>query len=259
MRAAGLLIASGTIFTPMKTCLTILVLFVATVCGFAELTVFSASSTTDVMKELAALYEAEGGEPIRFNIAASGALARQIDAGAPADLYVSANTKWMDFLEKNGRLEPDTRMDLVGNSLVLIAPKESKMTWVGFPQNLSEYLAVGDFRSVPAGAYAKAALSFLDWMDAVKERLIQGSNVRTVLLYVERGEVDAGIVYLTDARQSSRVKVLGTFPTDSHAPILYPAACISGCHSAARDFLGFLAGPQAETVWERYGFIRTLP
>jgi len=220
----------------------------------AELTVFAAASTTDVMEELAAAFTAKGGEEIRFNFASSGALARQIDAGAPVDLYVSANKKWMDFLEGKGLIAADTRVNVVRNSLVLAVPKDSTMTFEEFPGNLKGPLAVGDFQSVPAGMYAKASLESLGWLDTVKDKLVMGSSVRTVLMYIERGETDAGIVYLTDAMRSNQVKVIGTFPADSHAPIVYPAARLKGAGDSAAAFLEFIQSDEGTALWKKYGF-----
>lgn len=237
----------------MKRFLAILLLVCTAIVAPADLTVFAAASTTDVMKELAAMFRESGGEEIRFNFTSSGALARQIDAGAPADLFVSANTKWMDFLEGNNLLIDGTRVELARNSLVLIAPKDSTITFEGFPGNLRGMLAVGDFKSVPAGTYAEASLRSLGWLDGVSGKLVKGTNVRTVLMYVERGEVDAGIVYLTDAMQSDKVKVLGTFPEDSHDPIVYPIAACSD-KAAAMDFLTYLKTDEAKAILKKHGF-----
>ena len=222
----------------------------------AELTVFAAASTTDVMQELAEKYKAGGGEEIKFNFASSGALARQIDAGAPADLFLSANTKWMDFLAEKKLLLDETRSDLVKNALVLIAPRDSAMTYDDFPGNLKGMLSVGDFKSVPAGTYAEAALKALGWLDAATPKLVKGTNVRTVLMYVERGEADAGVVYLTDAMQSDKVKVIGTFPAESHPAIVYPVACLKTGESA-RGFLDFIQSDDAKAIWKKYGFAPT--
>ena len=243
----------------MKTLLMSLTIAFLAFCCRGELTVFAAASTTDVMNELAEQYEAAGGESIRFNFASSGALARQIDAGAPADVFVSANVKWMTFLEDKQLLVPGSRADVVENSLVLAAPLDSAMTYEGFPGALTGRLAVGDFKSVPAGTYAEAALRSLGWLDIVARKLVKGSNVRTVLMYIERGEVDAGIVYRTDAMQSKRVKVLGAFPASSHPPIIYPAARLKGGSASAQTFLDFVQSPDGLAVWEAYGFERIAP
>ncbi len=233
----------------------ILILILTASAARSELTVFAAASTTDVMRRLAAGFEEGGGEKIRFNFAASGALARQIDAGAPADIFVSANPNWMDYLEEKNLLISGTRRNIAGNSLALVAPLGSVMSFEGFPSNLTGKLAVGDFQSVPAGTYAQSALKSLGWLDAVQEQLVKGSNVRMVLMYVERGEVDAGIVYLTDAKQSGKVRILGTFSPDCHPPIVYPAAACSTNKPATR-FLRFLDSAEARRIFKSHGFYK---
>jgi molybdate transport system substrate-binding protein len=234
--------------------LTTLLSVLFSVAAQAGPTVFTAASTTDVMKELATAFEQNGGEKVRFNFASSGALARQIDAGAPADLYVSANVKWMDFIEGKALLETGTRTDIARNTLVLVVPQSSSLTFEGFPQELKGRLAIGDPKSVPAGAYAQSALEALKQYDAVKEKLIKGKDVRTVLLYVARNEVDAGIVYSTDAKSSEKVKTLGSLPAESHPPIIYPAACLKGAAPSARKFLDFMKTEKAKAIFKKHGF-----
>ncbi|MBN2685023.1 MAG: molybdate ABC transporter substrate-binding protein [Pontiellaceae bacterium] len=243
----------------MKKCITLALLLCVAACSKPKdraetISVFAASSTTDVMKELAEKYKENGGAEITFNFASSGALARQIDAGAPCDLFISANVKWMDFLDEKSLLANETRADIARNTLVLIAPTDSDMTFEGFPDNLKGKLAVGDFKSVPAGTYAQAALTKLGWLSRVEDQLIKGDNVRTTLLYVERGETDAAIVYRTDAIQSDKVKTLGTFPADSHPPIVYPAARLKQGRGSADDFLTFILSEENRAIWEKYGF-----
>lgn len=254
----------------MKKHRVVLLTMIFSVVVHADFAVFAAASTTDVMEELAERFEAEGGETVRFNFASSGALARQIDAGAPAELYVSANTKWMDWLAAQGLLEAEP-VPVVRNELVLIAPLTSRISndeqgmskdtvrrstffthHSAVPQGM---LAVGDFQSVPAGTYAEAALTSLGWLDDVQGRLVKGASVRTVLMYIERGEIDAGIVYRTDALQSDRVNVLGTFPSESHPPIVYPAACLKGSGDSAKAFLDFIRSPAGRDIWKTYGFV----
>lgn len=222
----------------------------AAVTAAAELTVFAAASMSDAMKSLAEAYEENGGGEIRFNFASSGALARQIDAGAPADLYVSANIKWMDWLEANNRIKSKSRFDLAANSLVMIAPKNSNAK---FSDQIQGRVAVGDFKSVPAGMYAEEALKAKGWLERLRPKLVMASNVRTALLYVERGEVAAGIVYATDAKASGKVKVIGTFPKESHSPIVYPVAACSEKSSTA-NFLAFLKTDTAKTILKKHGF-----
>jgi molybdate transport system substrate-binding protein len=221
----------------------------------AEVMVFSAVSTREVMEEAAAAFHAAGGETVRFNFASSGALARQIEAGAPAEVFVSANVHWMDDLVGKGLVETASRRDLARNELVLVVPRESRLTLLDFPRRLSGRLAVGDFTSVPAGAYARAALLHAGWLGAVQDRLVKGANVRTVLLHVERGEAEAGIVYATDARRSTKVRVLHVFPAGSHPSIVYPAACLKGAGRPAAAFLELLAGAGNGEIWRRHGFL----
>lgn len=208
----------------------------------AELTVFAASSMSDVMEEIGAAY----GGAVRFNFASSGTLARQIEAGAPADVFVSANTKWMDALAEKQVILPETRFDFAVNSLVLVAPKGSALAFDG---RIPGRLAIGDVGSVPAGLYAREALNYMGW----NPELVMGSNVRSVLMYVERGEAAAGIVYVTDALASGKVTVVGTFPPASHSPIVYPVAACSDNEEAMR-FLAFLQTERAQVILGRFGF-----
>ncbi|MEI6891677.1 MAG: molybdate ABC transporter substrate-binding protein [Pontiella sp.] len=237
-----------------RTLLSILSILFIALQSHAALTIFAAASTTDVMKELAAAFENNGGETVRFNFSSSGALARQLDAGAPAGLYISANVKWMDYIEGKNLLEKETRIDIAQNTLVLIAPQSSTLTFEDFPEKLNGRLAMGEPKSVPAGAYAQAALESLGLFDAVRPHLIKGKDVRTVLLYVARNEVEAGIVYSTDAKSSTKVKILGTFPSESHLPIIYPAACLKDAPTAAKDFLKFLKSDPAKNIFQAHGF-----
>ena len=216
-----------------------------------ELTVFAAASLTDALKELARTFHAQTGIPIRFNLASSGVLARQIEAGAPADVYISANTEWMDWLETRSVLQPQTRFDLAANTLVLIVPAGSTQPFDG---TIDGRIAVGDFKSVPAGRYAQEALLYMGWLETLRPHLVMASNVRTALMYVERGEVEAGIVYATDAKRSAAVSVAGTFPPEAHSPIRYPAAACSPKQEAV-TFLEFLTTPPAGIILESHGFI----
>lgn len=229
----------------------ILCLVLATVLSAnAGTAVFAAASMADAMKELSAAYTEGGGEAVRFNFASSGALARQIEAGAPADVFVSANTEWMDWLDAKGCTESASRFDLAANTLVMISPKGSGLAFNG---KLDGRVAVGDFKSVPAGMYAKEALAHLGWLQHLRPRLVMASNVRTALLYVERGEVAAGIVYASDAKASDRVAVVGTFPPESHSPIAYPVAACSKSKAAA-GFLAYLKTDAAKAILKKHGF-----
>ena len=159
----------------------------------------------------------------------------------------------MDVLEEKNLLISGTRRNIAGNSLALVAPLDSVLSFEGFPSNLKGKLAVGDFQSVPVGTYAQFALKSLGWLDDVQEQLVKGSNARMVLMYVERGEVDAGIVYLSDAKQSGRVCILGTFPSDCHPSIVYPAAACTE-NKSANQFLSFMDSPEAMRIFKSHGF-----
>jgi molybdate transport system substrate-binding protein len=232
--------------------------------GYAQdagksVTVFAASSLTDGLKEIAALYEARTGVKVTLSFGASSTIARQIDQGAGADVFVSADEDWMDFLQKQGRIVEATRHDLLGNRLVLIAPHGAAPIAVAPHFDLwgalkGGRLAVGDPASVPAGKYARAALTSLGVWDSVSPRLAQAENVRVALQYVARGEAPLGIVYATDAKSENAVSVVGVFPAASHPPIVYPAALTRTAAAQAKDFLAFLEGPQSRAVFEKDGF-----
>ncbi|SLM28085.1 molybdate transporter subunit; periplasmic-binding component of ABC superfamily [Desulfamplus magnetovallimortis] len=223
--------------------------------------IFSAGSTINAVTDICNLFiEKKMGE-ITPSFAASSTLAKQIDQGAPADIYLSANPKWMDFLEKNNMLEPGTRFDLLGNRIVLIAPLNSTMTITidkGF--DLAgvlgdEKLAMGDPDHVPAGIYGKQALESLGVWDSVTLKVARSKDVRAALALVERAEAPLGIVYSTDAAISKKVKVVGVFPEESHPPIIYPVALVAGnATPSARSFMEFLKGEDAKAIFEKYGF-----
>lgn len=223
--------------------------------------VFAAASTTDVMKELGkAFAKQNSGTKVLFNFASSGTLAKQINAGAEADVYVSANVKWMDFLEQHKRIKPESRFNFARNELVLIAPKSTPFKAemrpeMNLPEAFEGFLAVGEFKSVPAGTYAEEGLTTLGWLDDFENRLVAGSDVRRVLMYVASGEASAGIVYGTDAKQSESVVIAGTFPQDTHKPIIYPAAMVAGVENSAAEFVEFLKSEKAENIIVSYGFI----
>ena len=224
-------------------------------------TVFAAASMTSVLDALAPAYQARTGVRVVTSYAGSSALAKQVVAGAPADVLISANPQWMDHVQEKGALVPGTRRDLAGNALVLIAPAGTTWTLAvgaGFP--LAEHLgtgrlAMGDPDHVPAGIYGKAALEHLGVWARVRGRVAPMANVRAALALVERGEAPAGIVYRTDAAITPRVRVVDAFPPDSHPPIRYPAALVAGHdRQAARDFLAHLFSAEAAAVFRRFGF-----
>ena len=241
----------------------LLFLFIAVPARAAEsslpaVTVFAAASTSDLMNELIGRYEAGS---VRASYASSFALAKQIVNGAPADLFLSADQESMDFIASKKMLVEAMRRDLLGNRLVLIAPVQSPLSLhiePGFdlPHALGDRrLAIGDPDHVPAGVYGKKALESLGVWSAVENKLARTEDVRAALALVARGEVAMGIVYETDARISDRVKVIDVFPSDSHPPIAYPVAVISGHDgSAVRRFYDYLSTSDAEAIFTKYGF-----
>lgn len=224
------------------------------------ITVYAAASLTDVVGELDALFTQSSGIPVKLSIGASSALARQIEAGAPADIFISADQDWMDYLDARSRIRKASRRNLLGNRLALIAPADSTVQLriePGFPLLDALHggrLATGDPDSVPAGRYARGALMSLGvWID-VADRLVRAEDVRTALAWVARGEAPLGIVYETDARVERRVRVVGIFPAGSHLPIVYPMALTPSASADAARFAEFLQGPAARAVFERHGF-----
>jgi molybdate transport system substrate-binding protein len=227
-----------------------------------ELTVFAAASLTDAMKDVSTQWAQAGHQPLRMSFGASSTLARQIEQGAPANLFASADERWMDYLAEKKLIVASTRKDLLGNELVLVvaADKPQHVT-IGTGFNLLGLLgpngrvATGDPAHVPVGIYAEQALKRLGIWDAVSPRLARTDDVRSALLLVERGEAPAGIVYATDAAVSKAVMIAGTFPPNSHDPVSYPfAATQSGDTPDARALMAFLAGPQAREIFVKRGF-----
>jgi molybdate transport system substrate-binding protein len=227
----------------------------------APLTVFAAASLTNVLQDIGGAYTRQTGRAVRFSFAGSSALARQIEAGAPADIFVSADQDWMDYLQSKQKLRESTRVDIVSNVLVLVAPAESRLSLKigpGFPivaaLGREGRLATGDPASVPVGRYAQSALTRLGVWSAVSPRIVGADNVRTALNFVARGEAALGIVYATDARDEPRVRVVDHFPAALHAPIRYPAAALRDANAEAADFVAFLRGPVARAAFSKAGF-----
>lgn len=229
----------------------------------SEMVVFAAASTTNAVTEIAELFEARQLGRITPSFASASALAKQIENGAPADVFISANTDWMDYLEKKRLLVDGSRFDLLGNRIVLIAPVNSPVEKIDVMPGFSLIaalgsdgrLSIGDPDHVPAGAYGKKALENLGSWDAVKDRLAPMKDVRAALVLVERGEAPLGLVYATDAAISRKVRVVGAFPAGCHPPIVYPAAAIAdGKTAEAMEFLSFLKSPEAGKIFEKYGF-----
>ena len=229
----------------------------------APLTVFAAASLQDALRDLGKQWESRGNPAPRFSFAASSALARQIEQGAPADLFLSADEAWMDYLQNRNLVVNATRVSPIGNALVLVAPKDSAASvTLGHGADLAALLgpngriATGDPAHVPVGRYAQAALEWLGQWQALAPRLARADNARAALLLVERGEAPLGIVYATDAAISPGVRAVATFPAESHPPITYPVAVTRRAegNAAARDFLAFVTGPEAAETWRRFGF-----
>ena len=225
-----------------------------------EVTVSAAISLKDALDEISHLYSTQHpGAELHFNLGGSGTLQRQIEQGAPVDIFISASLKEMDSLQSQGLLLPDTRKSLARNSVVLIIPAES--TSISSFQDLTKAavktVAVGEPQTVPAGKYAQEVLTHFGIYDQLKQKLVLAKDVRQVLTYVETGNADAGIVYATDAKISKKVTVVATAPEDSHSPVVYPAAVIKNSKNAAtaKAFLDFLASEKARTVFQKYGFI----
>jgi len=224
-------------------------------------TVFAAASTTNALTDIGRLFgEKKMGEVV-FSFASSSTLAKQIENGAPANMFLSADIEWMDYLEKKKMVEPGTRTNLLGNRLVLIAPSDNPVNVnitpeLDLPKLLSGgRLSTGDPEHVPVGKYLKQSLIKLGLWEKVKDQVAGAKDVRAALMLVERGEAPLGVVYATDAAISKKVRVIGVFPEDTHPLIVYPATLVKeNATPAAKDFLKFLKGPEAKAVFEKYGF-----
>ncbi len=223
--------------------------------------VFAAASLKNALDAISKEWVAKTGNKTTLSFAASSAIAKQIEAGAPADLFISADLKWMDWLAERKLIDAASRKTLLGNTLVLVAPKDSKVELKienGFALAAAlgdGRLAMGDPKSVPAGTYGQAALSNLGVWEQVSSKVAGAENVRAALAYVARGETPLGIVYGSDAKSEPQVKVVDTFPADSHEPIVYPVALTtSSSNPAANTFLEFLSSPEAAKAFETEGF-----
>lgn len=223
--------------------------------------VFAAASLTNALQELGDSFSRSFGISLKFSFAASSALARQIESGAPADIYLSADIAWMDYLQTRGLIQTASRHELLGNRLVLIAPAASNVNLKIAPQFAladalgTGRLATGDPDSVPVGRYAREALTALGVWSSVKDRLVRTENVRAALAFVERGEAPLGIVYETDALIDTGVRIVDAFPIDTYRPITYPIALTVGANNGAAQFADFLRTPGAAAVFAKYGFV----
>ena len=228
--------------------------------GRPPVTVFAPASLKNALDEVGAAFTASGGTPVRFSYAASSAIARQIEQGAPADVFVSADSDWMDYLQKRNLIVPTSRRDILSNRLALICAVDSRIQLKivkGMP--LSAALGGGRLAiagpEVPAGKYGRASLASLGLLDSVADKLAPAENVRAALAFVAQGAAPLGIVYDTDARIEPKVRIVGLFPDSSHPPIAYPAALVAASHnSQAAEFIGFLGSPKAVAVFRKYGF-----
>lgn len=224
-----------------------------------ELQVFAAASLTDALKELAPAYEAESGNKLQFNFAGSNTLARQIQEGAPADVFISADEAKMDALQKAGLILDDSRRRLLSNTLVVVIGAKSTLR-LNSPQELTQpalkRIALADPKGVPAGVYAQQYLEAIGLWDALNARVVPTENVRAALAAVEAGNADAGIVYKTDAGISKQVKIAYEVPSDKGPAISYPVAAVKNAREsdAAQDFLKYLQSEAALTVFKKYGF-----
>ena len=242
------------------------VLLTSPVTAQETLTVFAAASTKNALDEVNAAFTKASGIKVTASYAASSALAKQLENGAPADVFLSADLKWMDYAAEKKAIKPETRANLLGNKLVLIAGKDSKLNNVQIGQvaigpgfDIAKLagdgrIAVADTKAVPAGVYAKEALEKLGAWRAAEPKLAQAENVRATLAYVARGETPIGIVYETDAKVEPNVKIIGTFPEESHKPVTYPVAATVNAKADAAKYLDFLRSGAAKAVFEKYGF-----
>jgi molybdate transport system substrate-binding protein len=229
-------------------------------CAETAVRVFAAASLTGALTDIAATWQAAGHPPAKLAFGGSAVLAKQVRAGAPVHVYASADPEWMDSLQREGRLVEGSRIDLLGNALVLIAPRGrgfevSMNSGTSLANAFEGKLCTGEPGVVPAGTYAREALQSLKWWDGIASRLVGTEDVRTALVFVERGECAAGVVYATDAASSNRVVTIARFPPDSHRPIVYPFALVTGAPPEATQFLAYLRdAPEAAAAFRGHGF-----
>jgi molybdate transport system substrate-binding protein len=229
------------------------------------LVVFAAASMKNALDDIDAAFAAKTGTKVSASYAASSTLAKQIEQGAPADVFLSADTDWMDHATARKAIDEATRANLLGNSIVLIAPKDSKIdnVTIGPGFDLAKLagdgkIATGDVTAVPVGKYAKAALEKLGAWQAAEPKFAMAESVRAALMLVARGEAVLGIVYSTDAKVEPGVKIVGTFPADTHPPIIYPVAATATAKPEAKAYLDYLRSQAAKAVLEKYGFVYLL-
>ena len=224
-----------------------------------KVTVFAAASLTNALTDIGLQYEKEKTTKIVHSFAASSTLAKQIENGAPADIFISADTKWMNYLQDKKLITTASRKEFLGNKLVLIAPKGRGFNVkfdksFDFSKSFDGRLCTGDIDSVPAGIYAKDSLIYLNWWHGIKTRIVGTQDVRGALAFVERGECAAGIVYETDAKISNKVEIVATFPEESHKPIVYPMAFVVNAKNVNNDYFSYLQSSNALDIFKKYGF-----
>lgn len=246
--------------------LAVFVLFLSSLVVRAQdITVYAAASLTDVLHELSQEYQKKNpGVKIKSSLAGSSALAKQIENGAPAQIFISADKEWMDYLQTRDLITQETRVNLLSNELVLIAPvardvKIALQKGADITKAIDGKICTGDPAYVPVGKYAKQALTFYEWWDSVEPKLVGTEDVRTALAFVQRGECSLGIVYKTDALMAKQVKIIATFPPQSHPPIIYPVALTKQATPEAKQFWTFLQSPTARDIFSRYGFTQPKP
>ncbi|WP_163717896.1 molybdate ABC transporter substrate-binding protein [Mangrovibacterium lignilyticum] len=226
----------------------------------AEITVFAAASLTNVLSELIDSFEVAGNVKVITNMASSGTLARQIEQGGTPDVYISASKKWANYVDSLGFVLHPFKNEIALNDLVLVAPKESEQATLEIDSTLDlipllkgDRLSIGDPAHVPAGKYAKQSLEYFGWYSKLSDFYLPAKDVRTALMVVELGEAPLGIVYRTDAEESSKVKIVGTFPPQSHKPIVY-VSCLLKENDASRSFFEYIKSEASAPIWKKYGF-----
>lgn len=228
-----------------------------------RLLVYAAGSTSNAVTEIINLYNHQNPAiQVKVSFASSSTLAKQIEAGAPAQIYISANPKWMDYLQQRELIKNESRADILRNKLVLITPKDRSFEVdinkkYGLAEKLNGKLCLGAPNHVPVGIYAKQTLTSLDWWDILKPSVVSTNDVRAALTLVETGECAAGIVYFTDANSSTKIDLITEFPANSHDPIVYPVAALASAPDSAHTFINYLQSAQAKNIFEKYGFITT--
>ena len=225
----------------------------------SKVTVFAAASLTNAMTDISKAYESEQPVKIQNSFSSSSSLAKQIETGAPADIFMSADSKWMNYLQDKKRIDASSRINLLSNRLVIIAPK-GKVFRIQADQSFdfggafNGKLCTGETESVPVGIYAKQSLMALNWWHSVKSRIVGTIDVRAALVFVERGECSAGIVYETDAKVSNKVEIIAILPEESHDPIVYPLALVQGAKENAKGFYEYTKSEKAKAIFMKYGY-----